>query len=400
MLQNITLTTVLFSVLIHNVHANDWPCWRGPDHNGISQETEWNPSALKNGVTKQWSINVGKGFSSVSVKDGKVITLGNKNNRDIVYCLDAKTGKEMWRFSYQCQAAKYPGPRSSPAIDGDSVYTLSREGHLFCFDLNSGKVKWRQNIVSSLNAKLPHWGLSPSPVIEGDLLLIQVGSHCAALDKKTGKKIWTSPPGKAAYSSPVVFSKGSKKYIATFSIKSINGIDLKTGHKVWSHPWKTKYDVNAADPIIDKNRLFISSGYGRGCALIDISQATPKIIWENKTLSTHTNGGILLNGFIYGFNGDIRKISPLTCIDIKTGKPVWTQKMGGIGSLIAADNKLIILNERGKLFVVQASAKEYKELANGQVIENDKCWTAPVLANGSVFCRGSKGTLVCVNMKN
>ena len=379
--------------------AEDWPCWRGPDRNGVSTEKEWSPASLKNGTKKLWTADIGAGFSTVAVVKDRAFTFGNKGGKDIIQCLNADSGKQIWQHSYACDAARYPGPRSSPAVDESSVYTLSRDGLLNCLKIDTGKPRWTQKLTGALAAAPLSWGFACSPCVIGDKVILNINGHGTALDKATGKKLWTSPPGKSGYASPVPYTHNDAACVAIFAPAGLSGVDLETGKKLWSHPWRTKHDANATDPLITGDQVFLSTSYGRGCALLDISRAAPKVVWENKTMQTHISTTVLINGHIYGFSGDIRRGTPLLCLDIKTGRTKWTQRMKGTGSLIAAGRKLIILTEQGELVIVPASPAGYGELARAKVISDQKCWSAPVLANGHIYCRSNQGTLVCVDVR-
>ena len=393
------LLAVVTIISAISARADDWPCWRGPDRNGISREKELSPAALKNGARKLWTVDIGAGFSTVAVADGHVFTFGNKGNRDFALCIDADKGRQVWEHSYPCAAARYPGPRSSPAVDDTSVYILSRTGVLSCLDRATGKPRWTQKLTTTLGAQPLHWGFACSPCIIGNSVIVNINNHGAGLSKRDGAKIWTSPPGKSGYASPVPCVHGGKPALAVFSPSALCGVDLQTGRRLWSYKWKTKHDANATDPLIAGNRAFVSTSYGRGCALLDISGEAPKVLWQNKTMQTHTSTAVLIDKHIYGFSGDIRRGTPLLCLDIATGKTKWTQKIDGAGSLIAADGKLIVLTENGELVIVPASPAGYKELARAPIISDQKCWSSPVLANGRIYCRSNQGTLVCVDVR-
>ena len=375
--------------------GSDWPCWRGPAGNGVSSERIENPAALeKAGIA--WRKNVGDGFSSASVADGRVFISGNRNKKDTVYCFDAVTGRELWRRSYKCSGGSYPGPRASAAVDGTSLFVLSRDGRLVCFETDSGAVQWEKDITALLKTSCQSWGFACSPLVEDRFLLIGAGRGGAALNKETGEVIWSGGEGKTAYASPVVFERKGVKRIAIFGPRTIAEVDLRTGGRIWSLPWITRHNNNAADPVIIDGKIFISSGYGRGCALIDGSGPEPRFLWENKAIRAHFIAPVFIDGFLYGFDGDIRRKAPLRCIDASTGAVMWSQKTGGPGALIGAGKRLLILNEKGLLMIVEASPSGYSKLAEKRVIEDEKCWSPPVISRGRVFCRGNKGAFVCM----
>jgi outer membrane protein assembly factor BamB len=382
--------------------AADWPCWRGPEHNGISKESGWKVNWPSSGPAIAWRANVGTGFSAVAVSNGRLYTLGNSADRDSVICLDAVSGKETWKHTYDAPTdpkAFEGGPTSTPAVDGDRVYTLSRLGELFCLDAASGKVVWTKNVATDTDQRVPSWGLSGSPIVHEDLLLLNVGAAGLALDKLTGKVLWSSERNDAGYSSPMPFRRDGEWFAIFSSEDSYSAVNLRTGKELWHVNWPTRYGVNAADPIVAGNEVLISSGYNKGTALFPMTAGEPAAIWKNKVLRTQINSALLLDGFVYGIDGDSGARAKLTCIEWKTGTVKWSEPSVGFGSLTAADGKLIVLSDEGELMVVPASPKEFVPSAKAKVLDG-KCWTAPVLANGRVYCRNAAGDLVCVELRN
>lgn len=382
-------------------HADDWFRWRGPDLNGISKETDWLAKWPEEGPKQLWKASVGTGFSSMSISHGHLFTMGNDGkDTDTIFCLDAVTGAEVWKHSYSCALdAKYyeGGTSSTPTVDEDRVYTLSRKGDLFCLDAANGHVVWSKNVHGDLGNEIPTWGFAGSPLVEGDLLILNVGSAGTALDKKTGKVIWHSDTGASGYATPVPFNLGKEHVIAIFASQTLEVVHPADGKKVWSFPWKTQYDVNAAEPIISDGKMFISSGYGRGCALLDITEAKPTVVWENKNLRNHINSSVLWQGNLYGVDDVSNNKYELKCVSWDTGEVTWAEPKFGKGSLIIADGKIIGLSDKGELMVAGPSSKEFKPISHAQVL-GGKCWTTPVLSNGRIYCRNAKGDLVCLDV--
>ncbi len=394
-----SVLTVLFAsiVLVSAASADDWPGWRGRNHDGISKETKWNPKALEAGAKIAWKKELGKGYSAPSVRGNLFYVAGNVNDEDIVYCMKTTDGSEVWRYSYPCKAGAHPGPRSTPILDGDSVFFISRETQLFCLNAKTGKVKWQKNLIANFEAENLKWGFSSSPCLTGDILIFNAGARGLALRKDDGSKVWSGPPGKGNYSVPVIYKQGDRTCVVTFGPKTIYGLDAKTGRELWSYPWTSKYNIIASDPVIDGNYVFISSGYDKGSALLDVGGKAPRVVWQNKTLRSHFSTPVLLDGYLYGIDGNAGN-GDLVCIKFSTGNEEWRKKMG-FGSLISAACKLIVLNEKGKLFIVEASPNSYQEISSAQVLDKPKCWTAPVLSNGLLYCRNDRGTLVCVDLR-
>ena len=392
------LLGLLCVAVVLPVGALDWHRWRGPDLNGISQETGWSTTWPAAGPRQLWRAQVGVGFTSITVADGRAYTMGNRDDRDTVYCFDAATGREIWQHTYDCKLdPKYyeGGPGGTPTVDGDRVYTLSKFGDLFCFEAATGRVVWSRQLVDELGVKVPTWGLSTSVLVDGDVLFLNVGLHGIALEKATGKEIWTTGTEESGYATPVPLTRGDRKALAIFAARSLTAVDSANGHVLWSHPWRTSYDVNAADPILEGDLIFISSGYNRGAALLRMDGAEPSVVWENRSMRNQHNNSVLIDGTLYGIDGD--RNSDLKSVDFMTGRVNWSESGLGKGSLMAADGKLIILSERGELVIAPADPTAFRPLARAQVL-GGRCWTQPVLSHGRIYSRNAAGDLVCVDV--
>ncbi len=389
-----SLTALLTSLVLSSTAA-DWPNFRGPDHNGISKETGW-ASQWSNGAPKQlWKAKVGLGFATLSVSNGRVYTTGNASDTDTVFCFDADTGKTLWKNSYPApRDAKYyeGGTSATPTVDGDRVYTISKRGILHCLGAADGKVVWTNNLQQELGAKIPEWGFAGSFYIEGDLAILNFGTAGTALDKRTGKVVWTSGTDVSGYSTPMPVDAGGERAVILAVKQDVVAVKIKDGKELWRFPWKTQYDVNAPTPILSGSKVFISSGYNHGGGVFDISQQPPKEIWNNKNMRNHMASSILWKGHLYGIDEN-----QLRCLDFDTGEVKWTDKVSGKGALMIADGKLIVLSERGELLVAEASPAAFKPISRVQVV-GGKCWAAPVLANGKIYCRTGPGDVVCVDV--
>lgn len=388
--------------------GGDWPQWRGPGRDGISKEAKWLARWPDNGPKRLWAAKVGVGYSSCSVSRGRLYTMGSNkiadaagqtNDTDSIYCLDAETGRLIWEHRYLCNARDpngYHGSRATPTVDGGRVYTVSREGHLFCLDAGSGGVIWSKDFKKDYGSKPPKWGFSGSPLIEGDWMLIEVGARGAsvvAFDKASGREIWKRGDDAAGYSSLVAFDHGARRCLAVFCNNAIVGRRLDNGEELWRHGWKTSYDVNAATPIVDGGRLFISSGYNAGCTLLELGTDGVREVWRNKSMRNHVNSCVLWKGFLYGY--DERQ---LRCLDFATGEVKWSEGGYGKGSLVLADGKLILYSDRGKLGLAEATPEAFRELASVQVLGGRDTWASPVLANGRIYCR-SQQDLVALDVR-
>jgi len=377
--------------------AGDWPAWRGPDRTGISAETGWRTNWAQTPPEVLWQIDVGKGFSTVSVVGNRVYTMGNEGGTDTVWCLSADDGKALWRHRYPCKPHQYEGPRCTPTVDGDRVYTLSNRGQLFCLDAASGQVKWLVEVSKELRAKPPQWGFACSPLVLGDHLIIDVGP-VAALDKMTGKVLWTGGTDEAGYASPMPFEHGGKTLLASFNAHGPIVVAADDGKVLAHERWKTSYDVNAATPIIKGDTLFYSSGYGVGAAVFKFTGDGLEQVWKNRNMRNHANNCVLLDGSLYGFDGQVNA-GPLTCINYETGEKRWSEPTLKAGGLMLADGILICMVASGECVLVKASPEACTVLGRKSLFtQKDTCWTHPVLANGRIWCRSHSGHLACLDV--
>jgi outer membrane protein assembly factor BamB len=377
--------------------GEDWPGWRGPHGNGVTTETGWTYDAEK--VTQLWKVNVGKGYSSPSVVSDYLYISGNSDKNDTVYCLDLLTGKEYWNFSYPCLPGGYAGPRASPLIYKNLLFTISRDGMVYCLDAKTGKEIWSRHIAEEFSLPPHKWGYAGSPFIYNDILIINTGKGGIGIDYETGEIIWDNGGGIGGYASPVLFTYNSRDLVALFTAGGLTAVVPETGEIQWEYPWLTNPEVNAADPLITGTKAFISSYYGKGCALIDFSTNPPETIWKNNNMSSHFTSFYHKDGYIYGF--DATPLAPFIgefrCLDIKTGDIVWREKLG-FGSFIVADTTFIIQLQPGTIKFAEVTHERYNELASLK-IDRGVFWTAPVLTHGILLLRSSKGDLTAVSLQ-
>lgn len=394
-----SLTIILLLTSLSSF-ANDWPNWRGPAHNGISAEklTPWDAGGPK----IAWKAETGVGFSSFVVAKGRVYTLGFANDADTLLCLDAESGKTVWKHAYPSDlGAKFfeGGTTGTPTVDGERVYSLSRWGDLFCLEAATGKVIWSKNIQKEHAVRIPGWGFGGAPFIHENVLILNAGDAGLGLDKTTGKLLWQSANKDAGYSTPYPARFGGELLTILGSAQSYVAVNPLTGKEAWRIRWLTQYGVNAADPIADGDRLFISSGYGKGAGLFKIAAGQPpQEVWKSKVLRTQMNPAVLFEGHLYGADGDTTDRASLKCVELNTGVEKWTHAGFGTGTVILADGQLIALSATGELSIAPASPKEFKPIAKAQVL-GGKCWSAPVLSDGRIYCRNWKGQIVCVDVR-
>ncbi len=377
-------------------HAEDWPQFRGPNQDGISTETGWSTDWVTQEPRIAWKARLGTGYSSMAVANEKVYAMGHVDEKDILYCFDAATGNEVWRYEYDAEIRDKQhegGPAATPSIDGDRVYTASRDGRIFCLNKDNGTLIWMKRMTDEVNAKIPTWAFAGSPIIWNQYLIFDAG-RTVALDKQTGELIWKSKDYGSAYSTPVPMTVGDRQAFASFPEFGLVILDAKDGSEICRHEWETNYGVNAAMPLVVENKVFISSGYNRGCALIDIADGDATVLWENTHMRNHMNGSVLFEGHLYGFDD-----KEVACIDFETGETQWSQGGLGKGSLILSDGKLICLSDRGELVLVKADPSGYNEIARIQALGGKNLWTQPVLSGKQIYARNnSKGDLVAVDV--
>lgn len=383
------------------VLADDWPQYRGPDRNGISKESGWVDQWPKEGPPIAWKANVGLGFSSIVVSKGRAVTVGFADDKDTIYCFDAASGKEVWKHAYASELGdKYfeGGTTGSATFDGDKVYWLSRWGDLFCLEAGSGKVVWNRQIQKEEEFKIPMWGFTGGPTVVGDSVILNAGENGFAVNKTSGKTIWKSAANKeAGYTTPLPVQRGGKMEIWLANTTAYLGVDPASGKELWRLKWLTEYGVNAADPIPVGENVFISTGYKKGAALFKpATESAP--IWQSKVLRTQLNPGVLVDKYIYGVDGDTTDKAALKCIEVETGKEKWAVPNFGSGGVVVADNKLIALSGMGELAVGPVSPEGFKPTSRAQVL-GGKTWTAPVLANGFIYCRNGRGDIAAVDVR-
>ena len=388
----------LFAIATSAASAGEWHRWRGPDANGISTEKvePWPASGPK----VLWTVEVGLGFSSISIANGRAFTMGFANGADNVSCLDTTTGKLLWSHSspgLKMENVYEGGPNATPTVDGDSVFAFRRRGHVLALDAATGRLLWERELARELGAKMPEWGFSSSPFVEGNLVILNLGSAGVGLDKKTGAVVWKSGPDPAGYATPVPFNSQGRHLIALFVAHELVALDPQTGVIAWRHPWQTRDDINAADPVIVGDTLLLSSGDNRGGAALQLTAGQPVVRWENKNLRAQFTPPVVIGGFIYGLDGNAGERATLRCLELATGDVKWTGPAVGTGGILAVGERLLVLSDKGELTLCEASPAGFRPLARAQILAG-KCWPNPALNSGRLYARNAKGTLVCLEL--
>lgn len=389
------------------VDALDWPCWRGPNRNGLTQETNWNPQALAEKPKVLWKADIGKGHSNVALLDNRLYAMGRTSSKgNEVICLNASNGKELWRFPFE---TLYDS-KSTPVIDGEFLYALSGDGLLFCLATEDGQLVWRRNILEEFEVEQITYGYCTSPLVQGDTLVLNVNSSGIALNKNTGELIWSSAPhGKRIelpdgyHASPVPYDYQGNRYTLLFSGTGLFSVEVDTGEPLWFYEFHQR-SPNCADPVLCGDKVFISHVFQSegNNALLDISGVSPKLVWQNRNMSNYFSACVYIDGYLYGSDGEIEKPNRFRCIDIETGDIQWEQKMR-MASLTATRDTLILIGEKGTLRLAEATPSAYQEIASFDVLEGEKklrqFWTPPVLYGGLIYCRNYLGDLICVDLR-
>jgi len=375
-------------------HAGDWPQFRGPAQDGISAEalrTDW----PENGPPVLWRAPLGQGYSGISETGGRLYTLFSQGSDTWAVCLDAATGKELWRYRLDAQYSdgQGNGPRSTPTVQGGVAYVLSAQGRLAALDAATGEERWVKDLKQSFGARMPTWGVATSPLVEDGRIYLDVGGRpgysVMALDQKTGEAIWGSQNDIPGYSTPVIETIDGQRQLFAFTGTQIVALDPDNGRLLWKKGWKTSYDVNAAMPIfVPPNRLLVASGYGVGAALLEIRRGeggwSAEEVWTSRGMKNQFSSSIAHRGTLYGFDD-----GTLKALDLATGDERWKVRGLGHGSLTLAGDHLVVMGDRGQLALVEATPAEYREKARVQIFQG-KTWTVPTVTDGRLYVRDEK----------
>jgi outer membrane protein assembly factor BamB len=385
------LALCLIASVVGIADGADWPQFRGPNRDGISPEAAVLKSWPASGPKVLWKAPLGEGYSQVVSAKGRLYAFAQQGEEQVAMAFDGATGKRLWRtrIDREYNDGQGDGPRSTPTVDGELVYVLSAHGKLAALRTANGQAAWQHDLRAEYGANPPQWGVSTSPLVEGNLLIVNVGGagnkSIVAFDKTNGKPVWTSQGDGAGYSAPIAITVRGVRQVIVFTADAILSLSPKDGRLFWRSGWKTDYDVNAATPIFfPPDKLFVSSGYGTGSALLQINRTNVAEVWRSKDMKNQFSSSVLHDGILYGFDNATFK-----AIDAATGNERWKQRGFGHGSLILAGGHLIVLSDRGKLALVNATPEEYRELGNAQVLDG-KCWTAPSLADGRLYVRNEE----------
>lgn len=400
------LAAVVVALDLARALENDFPEYRGRQRDGVVHGPPLARDWTVNRPGLLWRQPVGGGYAAIAIAGNVAVTIEQRRDREAVVCYDTATGKECWVHDYSAHFSERlggDGPRATPTIADDSVFSLGATGQFVCLELSSGRLKWQVNILED-NENLP-WGMCGSPLVYDQIVVVNPGAQrntaagraVVAYDRTTGRQVWSTGSTKAGYSSPMLATLAGRRQLLLLDGEILAGYDPQSGRELWRFPWPTYQDINVAQPVVlEGDRVFISSGYDTGCVMLRISESGGKWkvepIWQNKNMRCKFTSPVAHKGFLYGLDDGI-----LTCVDQETGKRKWRDGRYGHGQLLLADDLLVILGENGKLAIVGATPKGYRELGSIPALEG-KTWNNPAVAEGKAFIRNSE-EMACYDLR-
>ena len=421
--------------------THDWRSFLGPTHNAVSTETRLSRTLPPRLL---WEFTKGTGYASPAVAGDRVLFVHRAGDEEVVVCLGAETGARQWEFRYttdfEDRYGYNNGPRSSPIVDGERVYTMGAQARLHCLELQTGKLIWRRNIATEYKVPQDFFGTASTPLVDDGRLIVNVGAPggpcVAALDALSGRELWRAgTQWGPSYASPIPATVHNRRRVFVFaggeSTPPSGGLlclDPANGRVDFSFPWRSRsYEsVNASCPVVFDNKVFVSASYRTGGALLEIRpDFTHRVIWTTQEFGLHWNTPIYRDGYLYGFDGRNEPDASLACVDAATGKIVWrvtpewneligsgTQRRPQLvstyrGSLLAADGQFLCLGELGHLLWMDLSPKGHKELARAWLFAARESWALPVLSRGLLYVvqntrdvlNGTPPRLLCYDLR-
>ena len=397
-MKNMKLKTALTSaIIILGLSAEiaaqaggNWPQWRGPNRDGISTETGLLKQWPADGPPLVWKIaGAGTGYSSLAIANGRIYTMGLRGDREYVIAFDVATGKQAWATAHggAYRDSRGDGPRGTPTVDGDTLYALGGNGDLSAMDARTGRIIWTMNVLEKFGGSNLQWGISESPLVIGDKLLVNAGGPNAsviALNKKDGSLIWKSQSDKAGYSSAMPVKINNTTQVVFFTDRRAVGLDPNSGKLLWEYQRASNDVANVATPVVRGNRIFLSSDYGTGAGLVEVkADGTAAEVYFTKEMRNHHSSSILIGDYLYGFSSAM-----LTAMRFDNGEVAWRDRSVGKGSLVFADGNLYAFSENGVVGLVEASPAGYKEKGRFRIQQGSlPTWTHPVIAGGRLYLR-------------
>lgn len=370
-----------------------WTDFRGPARDGHYREVPISASWPVAGLAPLWKQPIGEGYASFVVADGRAFTIEQRGPEEVVAAYEVATGREIWTHRWRARFSEMmggDGPRATPVWSDGLLYALGGTGDLRCLDASTGRLVWHKNILEDNGASNLQWGMAASPLVVDDTVVVLPGGSggrsIVAYDRRTGARAWSALDDRQSYSSPMLVTIAGVRQLVVLSATRLMGVTPGEGRLLWQYPWTTQYDVNAGQPLlIGDNRVFISSGYGTGAAVVEITRTgdafAVREIWRNIRMKNQFTSSVLHDGFIYGLDESI-----LACVDAATGELKWKGGRYGYGQVLLASGRLVVLTEDGDLVLVRATPEKHDELARFSAIEG-KTWNHPAIAGGILLVR-------------
>lgn len=381
--------------------------WRGPDRSGIYPAQGLATAWPAEGPKQLWSAKTGIGYATPVGHDGKIYIfyLDESAGKDVLECLDAKTGKSIWKQSYdKGYTADFKGTRCTPVIEGERIYTYGGNSQLIAWNLADGKQIWSLDVLKETGGKNKRWGISSMPLIVGDVMYVQGGEGAAAavcVEKATGKIVWKSEAQGGGYATPVLMRASDGPVLLCFGHEKLVGMNPKDGKTLWTldEKWEIEWNVNATMPIVHEGKVFITCAYKNGHAgIYEVTAAGIKQVWNGKDVTARFQPGILEKGFVY-----VNSEGTLKCIDLNTGKVQWAVTndrtlLGMGGSLVRFGDMLVLLSERGKLTLGKATPEKFEKISQvNKAVEGTKVWSSPLIYDGKLYLKGTD-ELLCYDI--
>lgn len=388
---------LLVSFCVSDSDAQDWPRWRGANQDDKSIEENLLQSWPEDGPEQLWVFDkCGLGYAGFSIVDNKLFTMGLEDDTEFAQCLNATTGKLLWQTQLgdRYNNGWGDGPRSTPTVDGGHVYFMAAKGDLVCLT-TKGKKVWSVSLVSDFGGQVPSWGYSESPLVDGDLVICTPGGEqgaILALNKKTGEQVWrsTQVTSVAHYSSLAVRETDNGKEYVQLLLDKVVAVSPKDGTVVWESDWPGTVAV-IPSPVIADDKVYVTSGYGVGSKLLDLSSGEPQQVYYNKVMVNHHGGVVLNDDCVFGYSD--RK--GFVCQDFKTGEMLWNDKAIKKGAVAFADGRLYFIEEQsGDVILMEANREEWVQKGRFKLSPQTKrrkprgrIWVHPVISNGKLYLR-------------
>ncbi len=394
--RSIALVAAFSAIFNLPVSADDWPQWRGPNRDGISREAGLLKKWPADGPDLIWKADgLGAGYSSIAVADGLIYTIGDFEDGSYVVALNESDGSDAWKTKIGDKGGhkKYPGPRSTPTVDGGEVFAMNQHADVVCLDAKSGKEKWSVNLVDDFGGKMMSgWKYSESPLVDGGRVIVTPGGAdgtLLALDRKHGKEVWRTEEWKdaAGYSSVIIATIGGKRQYVQLTGKSVAGIDPNYGKIIWKADREGKTAV-ITTPVVQDDTVFVTSSYGIGCNAFKVTEKNGKWdaeeIYANREIANHHGGVILHKGHVFGSSGGTWR-----CLDIETGDLKFAERSAGKGATLMAGGMFILRGENGAVALIKAAPGQFDEISTFKQPDrsSERAWPHPVVANGRLYLR-------------